>query len=68
MAMAKSDPTKDPEFKRVLGNLLSAPPKPHSEMKLGQATVKKAKSPAECGERAKPKSALAELELGDRHY
>jgi hypothetical protein len=34
--MAKSDPTKDPEFKRVLGNLLSAPPKPHSEMKLGK--------------------------------
>src|SRR5450759_5143132 len=33
-----------------------------------QATVKKANSPAECGERAKPKSALAELELGDRHY
>ncbi len=35
-AMAKSDPTKDPEFKRVLGNLLSAPPKLHSEMKLGK--------------------------------
>jgi hypothetical protein len=24
--MTKSDPTKDPEFKRVLGNLLKAPP------------------------------------------
>jgi hypothetical protein len=34
--MAQSDPTKDPEFRRVLGNLLSAPPKPHSEMKLGR--------------------------------
>jgi hypothetical protein len=34
--MAKNDPTKDPEFKRVLGNLLSAPPKPHSEMKVGK--------------------------------
>jgi hypothetical protein len=34
--MAKSDPTKNPEFKRVLGNLLKAPPKPHSEMKVGQ--------------------------------
>ena len=58
MAMAKSDPTKSPEFKRVLGNLLSAPPKPHSEMKHGEVTVKKAKSPADRGERAKPKSAL----------
>jgi hypothetical protein len=32
--MTKSDPTKDPEFQRVLGNLLSTPHKPHSEMKL----------------------------------
>jgi hypothetical protein len=39
--MTKSDPTKDPEFKRVLGNLLRAPPKPHSEMKLGKRTEKK---------------------------
>jgi len=39
--MAKSDPTKDPEFQRVLGNLLKAPPKPHSEMKMG--AKKKAK-------------------------
>jgi hypothetical protein len=43
--MAKSDPTKDPEFKRVLGNLLSAPPKPHSEMKLGKRSGKKKASP-----------------------
>jgi hypothetical protein len=43
--MAKSDPTKDPEFKRVLGNLLSAPPKLHSEMKLGKSKRKKKKSP-----------------------
>jgi len=42
--MAKSDPTKDKEFKRVLGNLLKAPPKPHSEMKLGKSKRKKAKS------------------------
>jgi hypothetical protein len=35
--MAKPDPTKDPEFKRVLGNLLKTPPKPHSEMKLGKS-------------------------------
>jgi hypothetical protein len=40
--MAKSDPTKDPEFQRVLGNLLKAPPKPHSEMKVGKAKAKKA--------------------------
>jgi hypothetical protein len=39
--MAKSDPTKDKEFKRVLGNLLKAPPKPQSEMKLSKSTKKK---------------------------
>ena len=39
------DPTKDPEFQRVLGNLLKTPPKPHSEMKVGKAKAKKAKSP-----------------------
>ena len=38
--MAKPDPTKDPEFKRVLGNLLNAPPKPHSEMKVGKRKSK----------------------------
>jgi hypothetical protein len=43
--MAKSDPTKDPEFKRVLGNLLKAPPKPHADMKLGKAKPKKKRSP-----------------------
>jgi hypothetical protein len=32
----KPDPTKDPEFNRVLGNLLRLPPKPHSEMKVGK--------------------------------
>jgi hypothetical protein len=42
--MAK-DPTKEPEFKRVLGNLLSAKPKPHAEMKLGKGKTKKKKSP-----------------------
>jgi hypothetical protein len=39
--MAKSDPTKDKEFKRVLGNILKAPPKPQSEMKLGKGNTKK---------------------------
>jgi len=55
--MIKTDPTKDPEFKRVLGNLLKAPPKPHSEMKLGKAIAKKAKSPRACGASSKPKNA-----------
>lgn len=57
MCMAKTDPTKDPEFKRVLGNLLGSKPKPHADMKLGKAKAKKARSPAKRGERAKPKSA-----------
>jgi hypothetical protein len=39
------DPTKNPEFARVLGNLLSAKPKHHSEMKLGKSKRKKKKSP-----------------------
>jgi hypothetical protein len=43
----KADPTKDKEFKRVLGNLLKAPPKPHSEMKLG-----KKREPGEPGSRS----------------
>jgi hypothetical protein len=38
--MAKH-PTEAKEFKRVLGNLLKAPPKPHSEMKLGKINKKK---------------------------
>jgi hypothetical protein len=40
--LAKS-PTDESEFKRVLGNLLSAKPKPHSEMKLGKVKKSKAK-------------------------
>jgi hypothetical protein len=36
LVMSKSDPTKAPEFQRVLGNLLKKPPKPHSEMKIGK--------------------------------
>jgi hypothetical protein len=42
----KSDPTKDPEFQRVLKNLLNTPPKPHSEMKIGKASQKKKKKTA----------------------
>jgi hypothetical protein len=36
----KSDPTKDPEFQKVLQHLLNTPPKPHSEMKLGKRKAK----------------------------
>lgn len=54
---ARSDPTKDPEFKRVLGNLLRMPPKPHSEMKLGKPRLKRVKSPVRRGASAKPKTA-----------
>jgi len=56
--MAKaSDPTKEPEFQRVLGNLLKAPPKHHADMKLGQRKPSRTKSPAKRGASAKPKSA-----------
>jgi hypothetical protein len=54
-----SDPTKDSEFKRVLGNLLSAPPKPHSEMKLGKPKGKRTKSPKRKGMRGKTYSPKA---------
>jgi len=50
--MAKSDPTKDPEFQRVLGNLLKAPPKPHSEMKVGKPKAKRAKKKGKNRERS----------------
>lgn len=43
--MGKTDPTDDPEFKRVLGNLLKMPHKPHAEMKVGKSKAKRAKSP-----------------------
>jgi len=43
--MTKSDPTKDPEFQRVLSNLLKAPPKPHKDMKLGKRSAKKKSRP-----------------------
>jgi len=38
--MTKS-PVKNPEFKRVLGNLLKAKPKPHSEIRVGKNRQKK---------------------------
>jgi hypothetical protein len=42
--MAK-DPTKDPEFKRVLGNLLKAPPKHQADMKVGKPKRDRTKKP-----------------------
>jgi hypothetical protein len=40
---ATKDPTKAPEFQRVLGNLLKAKPKPHADMKVGKVTPKQSK-------------------------
>jgi hypothetical protein len=36
----KLDPTKDPEFQKVVQHLLNTPPKPHSAMKLGKRKAK----------------------------
>ncbi len=43
--MAKKDPVKDPAFQKTLKNLLSAPPKPHSEMKVGKKKVAAKRKP-----------------------
>jgi hypothetical protein len=50
-AMAKSDPTKDPEFQKVVRHFLTTPPKPHKP--LG----KKAKKPRKRAASARPKTA-----------
>jgi hypothetical protein len=36
----KPDPTKDPEFQKVVRHFVTTPPKPHSEMKIGKHKVK----------------------------
>jgi hypothetical protein len=36
----KSDPTKDPEFQKVVRHFVTTPPKPHSEMKIGKRMAK----------------------------
>jgi hypothetical protein len=43
MAQKSDNPTKEPAFQKTLKNLLSMKPKPHSEMKLGQAKKTKAR-------------------------
>jgi hypothetical protein len=49
--MAKPDPTKDPEFQKVVRHFLTTPPKPHKP--LGKKPTAKKKRAAS----AKPKSA-----------
>lgn len=41
MKQKADNPTKDPEFQRVLGNLLKAPPKHQKDMKVGKRATKK---------------------------
>jgi hypothetical protein len=40
MADIKTDPTRDPEFQKVIRHFVTTPPKPHSEMKLGKRKAK----------------------------
>jgi hypothetical protein len=53
----KESPTSDPAFQATLKNLLGMKPKPHSEMRLGKAKAKKAKSPRKADVSSKPKNA-----------
>jgi hypothetical protein len=36
----KPDPTKDPQFQKVIRHFVTTPPKPHSEMKIGKRKAK----------------------------
>jgi hypothetical protein len=36
----KHDPTKDPEFQKVVRHFVTTPPKRHSEMKIGKRKAK----------------------------
>jgi len=43
--MSSPDKNALDETKRLMGALLRMPPRPHSEMKLGKAKLKKSESP-----------------------
>jgi hypothetical protein len=53
--MAKSDPTKDPEFQKVIRHFVTTPPKPHSEMKLGKRKAKAGAQASQPRKRERPK-------------
>ena len=36
----KPDPTKDPEFLKVVRHFVTTPPKPHEKMRLGKSRTK----------------------------
>jgi hypothetical protein len=44
--MVKSDPTKDPEFRKVVRHFLTTPPKPHKPKKAKKAKKTSASSKA----------------------
>jgi hypothetical protein len=41
----KSDPTKDPEFQKVIRHFVTSPPKPRSEMKIVKRKAKTESGP-----------------------
>jgi hypothetical protein len=48
------DPTKDPEFKRVLKNLLNTPHKPQADMKVSRLKPAKKGQPRKAAKIVKP--------------
>jgi hypothetical protein len=44
--VGKSDPTKDPEFQKVIRHFVTTPPKPHSEMKIGKRKARASTKPS----------------------
>jgi hypothetical protein len=42
--MTTSDPTKDPEFQKVVRHFLTTPPKPHNRKAKKRRKVRKAKA------------------------
>jgi len=45
--MAKSDPTKDPEFQKVVQTFLHTKPQPHKAKKKPKRSIKKTRSKAQ---------------------